>query len=85
MIASFVNRWLAIHHILSMLDLRVASWFLISVRVTSMGFRGIPLCFSLKDRGFIEVITTISVEGCSSIVVKSIPIESSMETLPQLF
>lgn len=70
MIVSFVNRWLTIHRILFMLDLLVASWFSISVRVTSMGFRGIPLCFSLKGRGFIEVIATISIEGCSSIAVK---------------
>ena len=50
-----------------------------------MGFRGISLCFSLKGRGFITVITTISVGGCFSIAARSIPIESSMETLPQLF
>ena len=63
-----------------MLDLWVASWFSISVRVTSMGFRGISLCFSLKGRGFIAVIATISAGGCFSIAAKSIPIESSMET-----
>lgn len=57
----FVNKLLAIRHILFMLDLLLAFLFLFFVIVISMGFSWLALCFNLRDQGFIEAIITISV------------------------